>query len=172
VRRFGVASALALVVAACGKTEGAPPALDPPVALVSDDHGGDAAVFLRGRADGDKVLVDVVARGAPDVHGAALRLRFDPAVLGFAGAEASGVWSKAALGIAKEGTPGQLAIAWTEKGEIGIEANAEATLGTLTFKRRKPSSTTIAFRPERSALVDRHGNPLPMSFRGGTLPAL
>lgn len=140
--------------------------------FVSDDHGDGAAVFLRGRADGDKLLVDVVARGASDVHGAAIRLKFDPAVLSFASAEAGGVWSNRALNVSREGTPGQLAIAWTEKGEVGIDAKSESILGTIAFdvKSRK-TATVLSFKIDRCALLDRHGVPAQVAWRGGTIPA-
>ena len=167
LRAAALAAAVALV--ACSKAADPAPPPPPAPAFVSDDHGDGAAVFLRGRADGDKVLVDVVARGAADVHGAALRVRFDPKVLAFASAQSSGVWSKDALGVSKEGTPGQLAIAWTEKGEIGIEATAESTLGTLTFTRLTRDAAALTFKTERCALVDRHGAPVAVQWRGGTV---
>jgi len=143
----------------------------PPDTFVSDDHGDGAAVFLRGRADGSSLLVDVVARGAPDVHGAAVRVKFDPAVLSFSRAEAGGVWSNRALNVSKEGTPGQLAIAWTEKGEVGIDAKGETILGTITFDLKSTASSVVSFKTERCALIDRHGTPVQVAWRGGTIPA-
>jgi hypothetical protein len=161
---------LALLLLACSTGQVAPTS-GPPEAFVSDDHGDGAAVFLRGRADGDRLLVDVIARGASDVHGAAIRLKFDPAVLGFSSTEPGGVWSNRALNVSKEGTPGQLAIAWTEKGEVGIDATSESILGTVAFDVKSTTSTVVSFKTERCGLIDRHGTPATVAWRGGTVPA-
>ena len=162
----------ACALLACGKADGSGAETAPPAAFVSDDHGDGAAVFLRGRPEGDKLLVDVVARGAPDLHGAALRVKFDPSALKFVSAQASGVWSVSALSASKEGTPGQLAIAWIEKGEVGIGATMESTLGTITFERRTSSATSLEFKTERSGLVDHLGAPVAVAWHGGTVAAL
>ena len=160
---------LLFLLAACNGATTAP-SNTPPEAFVSDDRGDGTAVFLRGRADGQNLLVDVVARGAQDVHGAALRIKFDPAVLSFVRAEAGGVWSNRALNVSKEGTPGQLAIAWTEKGEVGVDAKSETILGTIAFTLKTKESTVVSFKTERCALLDRHGAPVAVAWRGGTIP--
>ncbi len=162
---------LACLLFACGKTDGSAAPPPPPVAFVSDDHGDGAAVFLRGRTEGNKLLVDVVARGAPDVHGAALRVKFDHRALAFVSALPGGVWSKSAISISAEGTPGQLAIAWTEKGEVGIEAKEDSTLGTITFERLTPAASPLRFKSERCALVDHLGATVPVAWHGGTVAA-
>ncbi|HEY8075624.1 MAG TPA: cohesin domain-containing protein [Labilithrix sp.] len=156
---------------ACGKADGSATDTAPPAAFVSDDHGDGAAVFLRGRPEGDKLLVDVVARGAPDLHGAALRVKFDPSALKFLSADASGVWSKSALSASKEGTPGQLAIAWVEKGEVGIAAKTDSTLGTIAFERKTSAATSLEFKTQRSGLVDHLGAPVTVAWHGGTVAA-
>lgn len=127
------------------------------------------AVFLRGRADGDRAVVDVVARGAArDVHGAAFRLRWDPAKLAFVEARASDAWSASAVRLAKEGLPGELVVAWTEKGgSAGFDAADETILGTLHFAVKTRERTDIAFRPDRSTLRDATGAPIAVEWRGG-----
>lgn len=119
-----------------------------------------ATVALRGRVDPlvpGRVAFDVVARGAGDVHGAAFRVSWDPAAMVFVEATSGASWSKTALALAKEGAPGQLAVAWTEKGERSIDATAETVLGTLIFDAKSHASTTLAFTTERSQVVDKKG---------------
>lgn len=120
-------------------------------------------IALRGRIDTlapGRVAFDVVARGAGDVHGAAFRVSWDPAAMVFVEATSGTPWSRAALAMAKEGAPGQLAVAWTEMGETSIDATAEAVLGTLVFDLKSRAATTLAFIPERSQVVDKKGTRL------------
>jgi hypothetical protein len=132
-----------------------------------------ASIVLRSRplVPLDRVVVDVVARGAPDLHGAAFRVTWDPATLVFAEAQSAPVWSKQLVALATEGTPGQLAVVWTEKGEKSLDATAETVLGTLTFDVRGRKSTTLAFVEQRAQVVDRRGVAVPMTWRGGTVSA-
>ncbi len=133
-----------------------------------------AVVFLRERPNAlepMRVMIEVVARGVGDLHGAAFRLTWDPESVGFVRAESGEKWSKTALALAKEGTPGQLVVAWTEKGEVGIEASGEAVLGTLVFESRGRKGTTFAFKTERSMLVDRKGVSVNVAWTGGSVAA-
>lgn len=120
---------------------------------------------------GNRVLVDVVARGAPDVHGAAFRVTWDPEALAFLEAKSGAPWSKQLLSLAKEGSPGQLAVTWTEKGEMGIDATGETVIGTLVFEVRGRKRTSIGFRPERSLLVDKKGAAVKAKWLGGSIAA-
>lgn len=118
------------------------------------------------------MTVDVVARGAPNMHGIAFRLGWDPEALAFVEARAGSAWSKNAVLIAKEGTPGQLAVAWSEKGEgVGIDAKTDLVIGALVFEVKGRKAATLSFRTERSALVDPKGTPMRVTWRGGTIPA-
>jgi hypothetical protein len=115
----------------------------------------------------NRVTVDVVARGAADLHGAAFRLSWDPAALGFIEAKSGAPWSKQALAMAKEGSPGELAVVWAEKGESGIDANGETVLGTIVFEVRGRQGSAIAFKTERSQLVDKKGVRVEATWVGG-----
>jgi hypothetical protein len=132
-----------------------------------------ASITLRSRplVPLDRIVVDVVARGAPDLHGAAFRVTWDPQTMVFADAQSAPVWSKQLVALATEGSPGQLAVVWTEKGEKSLDATAETVLGTLTFDVRGRKSTALAFVEERAQVVDKRGVAVPMTWRGGTVSA-
>lgn len=163
----------AVVSVACTSSDSGDGASNRPASFVGEAPGEGATVFLRGRSGaqqpGGPVLVDVVARGAADLHGAAFRVTWDPNALAFVEAQSGSVWSKQALALAKEGTPGQLAITWTEKGERGIDAMNEVVLGTLVFDARGRSETPLTFKTERSQVVDKKGVPLVVAWRGGVV---
>lgn len=134
-----------------------------------------AAVFLRAQPSTlllpNRVVVDVVARGAVDLHGAAFRVTYDPDALAFAEARASAIWSKQALALAKEGSPGELAVAWAEKGETGVNATGETVIGTLAFDLRGKKGTPLDFKSVRSQLVDKKGALVTASWTGGQISA-
>jgi hypothetical protein len=145
-----------------------------PVAFAAEAPSDGASVFLREQTDPLKLnrfTVDVVVRGAADVHGAAFRVTWDPEALAFVEAASGAAWSKSSLALAKEGTPGQLAVAWTEKGETGIDASNETVIGTLTFEARGPKGSALAFKTERSQLVDKKGARVAVAWRGGSIAA-
>lgn len=119
----------------------------------------------------NRIVVEVVARGAADLHGAAFRLTWDPAALAFVEAKSGAPWSKQAVAMAKEGSPGELAVMWAERGEKGIDANGETVLGTLAFDARGRAGTALTFRSERSELVDRKGVRAQATWAGGELRA-
>ncbi len=139
------------------------------------DDAPNATVILRSRSllltPAGQVIVDVVARGATDLHGAAFRMTWDPATLRFVGAQTGPAWSNGAIALAKEGTPGQLAVVWTEKGETSHDATGETVLGTLTFAVLSRKSTDLAFMNERAQMVGKSGAPLAVTWRGGTVAA-
>lgn len=140
--------------------------------VASEGPSDEPVVFLRESSPGlvpNRLAVEVVARGAGDLHGAALRVTWDPQALAFIRADSSKKWSKSALSLAKEGTPGQLAVAWTEKGEIGIDASGEVVLGSLVFESRSHEGTPIAFKTDRSTVVDKKGAPVNVAWRGGSV---
>jgi hypothetical protein len=143
--------------------------------FAADTPSDGATVFLRGReadvAAPNLVMVDVVARGAADLHGAAFRVTWDPEALAFIDAKSGSPWSKQVLAMAKEGSPGQLAVAWTERGEIGIDASGETVIGTLTFDIHGRKGTTLGFKTERSQLVDRKGTLVAVKWIGGSITA-
>jgi hypothetical protein len=145
-----------------------------PVTFVADGttSGTGPALSLRGHADGPNVVVDVVATGIGELHGVAFRLDFDPAVLSFSNAQSSGAWSRQAIHLASEGSPGEVAVVWTEKGTTPpLHASAETPLGSLTFAPRQvtPTTTSLAFRTDRSKAIDVAGTSLALSWRGGVL---
>ena len=145
-----------------------------PVAMTTEAPGEGASVSLRGRVDPlapSQVVLDVVARGAADLHGAAFRMTWDPEAITFVSATSGTPWSKQVLAMAKEGSPGQLAVLWTEKGETGIDASHETVIGTVTFAPRGRQGSPIAFKTERSQLVDKQGVPIVATWTGGSLAA-
>ena len=157
----------------CASDEPPPPTGAPgPVAFAAEGAADGATVFLReqGPLQPNRLVVDVVARGAPDVHGVAFRVTWDPEALGFVEARGGAPWSPAVLSLAKEGSPGQLAVAWTEQGAKGIDASAETVLGTLTFDARGAKGTALDFKVERSQLVDKKGTRVGVTWRGGRVP--
>lgn len=119
----------------------------------------------------NRITVDVVARGAPDLHGVAFRLSYDPAALGFIEATSGAPWSKQALAMAKEGAPGELAVVWAEKGELGFDANGETVLGSIVFEVHGRTGTTVRFKNERSQLVDKKGVRVAATWSGGQIAA-
>lgn len=179
----GLALALAFGCApGCNSTEvrtkGTGPmafAADAPADGTSDDTNAGASMMLRGRplviVPRDHVVVDVVARGTKDLHGAAFRVTWDPEVLVFVEAQSASVWSKQLVSLAKEGAPGQLAVVWTQKGETSLDATAETVLGTLTFEIKGRKSTTLGFMKERAQVVDKLGAPVTMRWQGGVVAA-
>jgi hypothetical protein len=179
-----VATAMAMAMAlacvpGCNTTEidraGSGPMAFASTADAKDDGAQGATVILRSRSllltPAGQVVVDVVARGAADLHGAAFRVTWDPAALSFVEAQSGPAWSKEAIALAKEGTPGQLAVVWTEKGETSHDATGETVLGTLTFALVSRKSTALAFMNERAKLVDKSGAPVDVTWRGGTVAA-
>lgn len=179
--RFGacslVAGALAVTlgcVPGCNTTEVQTTGTGP-MAFVADAPAEGASVVLRSRplvvVPRGQVIVDVVARGAADLHGAAFRVTWDPATMSFVDAHSAPVWSKQLVALAKEGTPGQLAVVWTEKGEKSLDATAETVLGTLTFELESRKSTPLAFMQERAQVVDKLGAPVAVKWQGGVVAA-
>jgi hypothetical protein len=173
--RFMIATiaslALSASVAGCSSSkEEAPPG---PIQFAPESDVDGPVVFLRGRPEGEKVVVDVVARGAANVHGVAFRLTWDPEALAFVTATPGGAWSRSVLSLAKEGTPGHLAVAWTEKGEAsaGFDAKTDTTLGVLVFDVKGRKGAQLSFRSERSQIVDPKGAPVVVTWRGGNIPA-
>lgn len=173
--RAATTTLLVLVLESCGSSA---PKNDPaPAPSASAGDGGDAsgaAVFLKSHLDGDRLVVDVIARGPTDVHGAAFRLYWDTTRLSFVDASASDAWSKQVLALAKEGAPGELAVAWTEKGSgATIDARQDTRLGTITFSSPAgapaPPRDDAAprFRVERSKLVDSKGVRLDVGWQSG-----
>ena len=175
VRAFGwLALALALGCApGCNTSEVRTTGNGPVVFSAAEAPLQGASIVLRSRplVPLDRVVVDVVARGAPDLHGAAFRVTWNPGTMAFTEAQSAPVWSKQLVALATEGTPGQLAVVWTEKGEKSLDATAETVLGTLTFEVRGRKSTALAFVEERAQVVDKRGVAVPMTWRGGTVSA-
>jgi len=170
---LAVTAVLAAASAFAGCTSGDPgDGTARPAAFTAEAPSEGASVFLRQRPNAlvlDRFTVDVVARGAADVHGAAFRVTWDPETLAFVEAQAGSSWSKSVLSLAKEGSPGQLAVAWAEKGETGIDASGETVIGSLTFQSRSAKGTALTFKPERSQLVDKKGARVAVTWRGGTV---
>jgi hypothetical protein len=153
--------------------EKAPP---PPVPVGftpdSDPGGGSAEVYLKGRVAGDRVVVDVIAKGAADVHGAAFRLHWDSSKLAFVEARGSDAWSQQAVLVAKEGIPGELVVAWTEKGTgKPLDARDDTILGSIDFAVKTHDGASLSFRTDRSMLIDTKGTNLVSTWRGGKVAA-
>ncbi|MBX3200076.1 MAG: hypothetical protein KF894_18220 [Labilithrix sp.] len=179
------ATAAAAIALAVGCGSDTPEKTSPPAAptdrATDDAPGAGPVVFLRDRpasraergGGGDVVALDVVARGvARSVHGAAFRLQWQPGDLGFVEARTGNAWSSRALTLAREGLPGELVVAWTERGRGGgLDASGETLLGTLTFERKTRGDVAVAFRAERSSLRDPDGAEVPVTWRGGHVPA-
>jgi hypothetical protein len=165
-----LAITLALGAAACDASSGGDRAQTLSFDAEPDSEG--PVVFLRGRSEQERIHVDVVARGVSDVHGAAFRVTWDPEAIAFVEAQASGPWSSKAVLLAREPVPGQLAVAWSEKGEAaGHDASAPLVLGTLVFEAKSRKGTALAFRAARSTVVDHRGQPTRVAWRAGSIPA-
>lgn len=174
--RRSAALACVLFLASLAGCESSKPAPAPPPATVDfhqdDEARSGATVYLKGRLEGDRVLVDVVARDVPDVHGIAFRLRWDPSKLALAEARASDSWSRRALLLAKEGLPGELVVAWTEKGAgAAIDAREDTNLGTIELTLKTREGGALAFRTDRSMVLDSKGVTVPVAWRGGEIAA-
>ena len=169
-----ILAALSAHAAGCDPSEAKDKTARPPTGFATEmPPQATAAVYLRGRVDGERATVDVVARGAArDVHGAAFRLHFDPDKLAFAAAHASDAWSRSAIRLAKEGLPGELAVVWTEKGGTkGVSVSDEIVLGTIELTVKTREAVTLSFRPDRSTLRDASGAPIAIEWRGGQIAA-
>jgi hypothetical protein len=142
-----------------------------PLSFVADTPGAGAAIYLRGTAAGEVLTVEVLARDIADLHGVALRLEWDPSALALATVTRAAAWFDPAIDLSKQGTPGQLAIVWSERGpRAGLDARSELTLGTLVFDALEKRPTSLAFRVARSGVVDRRGAAVAVSFAGGAVP--
>ena len=143
-----------------------------PAAFEPEAQGEGPVVFLRGRAEGQHVVLEVVARDAADVHGIAFRVGYDPGEMTFVDATSGGAWTSQSVALAREGAPGQVAVVWSEKGSaLGVDAREETTLGTLRFDLRGRKGTAVTFRTDRSQILDSKGAPLAVSWYGGAVPA-
>jgi hypothetical protein len=146
-----------------------------PMTFVAAAQPESPSVFLRSQPPSvllpNRITVDVVARGAADVHGAAFRLTYDSSALGFIAATSGAPWSKQALAMAKEGAPGELAVVWAEKGELGFDANGETVLGSIVFEVHGRTGTAVRFKNERSQLVDKKGLRVEATWAGGAIAA-
>ena len=144
-----------------------------PITFVSTAAKEGTGVFLRSQPTSvlfpNRVTVDVVARGATNLHGAAFRLSFNPNELAFIEASSGAPWSKQVLAMAKEGSPGEVAVVWAERGELGFDASGETVLGALVFEVRGRQGTEVRFRSERSQLVDKKGVRIDAAWAGGEL---
>lgn len=160
---------LTSTLAACGSDDApaGPAVLSPEPAA-----GAGSGIYLKGRADGDKLAVDVFVRGAPDVHGVALRLTYAPAVLKLADATPAPAWPAGSVALAKEGVPGETAVTWAAKGTAaGLAAQEETLLGTLRFEVKGRAETPLAFRTERSRVIDSKGATVALEYHGGKIGA-
>lgn len=172
--KLGLFSASALVLAvATGCSSGSSNDMPGPLAFNADPSSNAASeVYLEGRTEGDRVIVDVVAKGVKDVHGTAFRLKWDPEALSLVDAAPSRTWSKQAVLLSKEALPGVLAIAWAEKGDgTGHDASEPLVLGTVTFDAKGRKGTAVSFRAERSAIVDHEGKTQSVAWRAGSVPS-
>ena len=169
------ASALVVAVATSVGCSSSSSGENPPGPLTfTADPGSNAGaeVYLEGRTEGDRLIVDVLAKGVKDVHGTALRVKWDPEALALVEATPSRSWSKQAVLLSKEALPGTLAIAWAEKGDgTGHDATEPLVLGTLTFDSKGRKGTAVSFRAERSAIVDHEGKTQTVAWRAGNVPA-
>lgn len=170
------ASALILSVAttSLGCNESSPTEAPPgPLTFTAESASSEGGqVYLEGRTEGDRVIVDIVAKGMKDVHGTALRMKWDAEALSLVEAKASDAWSKQAVLLSKEATPGTLAIAWTEKGEgVGHDATEPLVLGTLVFDAKGRKGSAVSFRAERSAIMDHEGKTHVIAWHAGNVPA-
>jgi hypothetical protein len=170
------ASAL-LVVALTSGCSSSPSGENPPGPLVfnadlGSGGGGGSEVFLEGRTEGERVILNIVAKGVKEVHGTAFRVKWDPEALGFVSAAPSDAWSTSAILVSKEALPGTLVVAWAEKGEaVGHDATEPLVLGTLTFDAKGRKGSAVSFRTERSEIVDHEGKSQTVSWRAGNVPA-
>lgn len=151
----------------CSETDSRPGALS----FEAEPPADGATVFFRGHTAGEHVSVEIVAKGAPSLYGAALRVTYDPSSLKLASAKQSDVWPDDSILLANEGQPGQLAIVWTRQGKgEPIAAAEETVLGTLELDALGCKGTALAFRVERSDLVGPDGASLHPAFRSAKLP--
>jgi hypothetical protein len=169
---FAAAMSMCLTLALGCSSDEPKKASPPPGGFAPDEPKTGAIVLLRGRtASGKTVVMDVVARGAQrGIHGAAFRLHWDPAKLGFDAARGSDAWSRDALFLAKEGAPGELVVVWTEKGaRPAVNATDETILGSLDFTVKTSDDAALEFRPDRSTLRDESGASLAVEWQGGRI---
>ena len=173
--KLSLFSASALIVALATGCSSSSSGENPPGPLAfTADPGSNASseVYLEGRTEGDRVIVNVVAKGVKEVHGTAFRVKWDPEALSLVEAKASETWSTQAILLAKESLPGTLVVAWAEKGEgVGHDATEPLVLGSITFNAVGRKGSAVTFRTERSAIVDHEGKTQTVAWRAGNVPA-
>jgi hypothetical protein len=173
--KLSLFSASALVVAVatgCTSSSSGDNPLGPLAFNADPASNAGAEIYLEGRTEGERVIVDVVAKGVKDVHGTAIRVKWDPEALALVETTPGRNWSKQAVLLSKEALPGTLAIAWAEKGDgIGHDATEPLVLGTLTFDAKGRKGTPVSFRTERSAIVDHEGKTQSVAWRAGSVPS-
>ena len=160
-----------MLLVACSSDEPAAKGEDtpPPVSVTPPTPGTDAAVFVRARVEGDRVVAEIVTRATPALSGAALRLSF-PAWLRFERRDEASGWSAAAVHHTKVGPDREVILVDTVKGPgIGHAApsGGESVLTTLYFLRdaQPPANAgALGFAAQRCELRDAEGKPVPVRF--------
>lgn len=109
--------------------------------------------------EGDALIVHVIARGFDPVFGIALRVEWDPEVLGLTDATQEPVFGDegtAAIYRAAEVRPGSLALAWAFLGsKKEAPLSGDVRLATLKLRVLKTASSPIAFFAPRCLVLTR-----------------
>jgi hypothetical protein len=130
---------------------------------------GPAVYFSVGEYAPGRLLATVSARGMEHVVGFALRLRIDPLKWRFVEFRPASAWAlrPRAASAARDDL---VLVGIGVPVDTGGETFSEKPVGTLVFEVLDASDAELSFIPEKSAVLDVSGAPVPdVTFSGGGL---
>lgn len=169
-----LAAAAVLLSTACGGGGGGggPTAPPPPASgltFTPAAGGGDDAVVLRRQGTGNDTLVlDVAVEGVEGLYGVFFDLRYPDALLDFEGSSEGSFLNvdgaATVLEIAEQ--PGNLVVGLSRLGDVAGRSGSGVLL-TLRFRAVSGGNGSLTF--ERNGAVAANGQPLNLSWSGGTV---
>lgn len=125
--------------------------------------------FSAGEYSRGRLLATIAARGLERVAGFALRLRMDERRWRFVEFRPASAWTRRPHAAAAA-RGGLVLLGVGLPADSGGEDFPGRPVGTLVFEVLEPSAAGIDFVPERSAVLDLNGVPVPgVTFHGGSL---
>ena len=154
---------LVLLVAACSSDDGggtkAKPKVKTEIVFEAAAPAGGASISLRAKElTSEHLVLELVGKNITDLYGLAFRMTYDPAVLEPTAITASTAWQGQTTALANAKNPGLWVAVITRQGKVKGIAAQDTVLGTLTLAIKQMKPTTLAFKLDRSRLVDSGGS--------------